>query len=51
VDKWAVVDDYALPVPNAVKVDFNIGITLDNFEALASKFGEMYNNGIVKKIG
>ena len=55
VDKWAVVDDYELPVPNAVKVDFNLGITLDNFEALASKFGTAYTlkviSGIGKKIG
>jgi hypothetical protein len=42
VDKWAVVDDYALPVNNAVKIDFNVGITLVNFEALANKFGTDY---------
>jgi len=42
VDKWAVVDDYTLPTDRAVKIDFNVGITLDNFEALANKFGTDY---------
>ena len=31
---WAAVDDFELALPNAIKIDFNIGITLNDFEKM-----------------
>ena len=31
VTEWVVFDDYALPSSRAVKIDFDIGMTLDSF--------------------
>lgn len=34
VTNWVSVDDYELNLPNFVKIDFNIGISLDNYRAM-----------------
>jgi hypothetical protein len=41
VTNYCCVDDFPLALPNAVKVEYSIGITLDNYE----KMERLLNNG------
>jgi hypothetical protein len=39
VDGWVVVDDYKIPTENLVQVDFNLGITIDNYADIVQRLG------------